>query len=61
MTIIKAKPNWNFLRRQLKFVKPMYLFTKTQTKNENTNHLPQKQCMIYIYMEKTSSYYETLV
>jgi len=36
-------PNWNFVKRQLKFDKHWYLFTKnTQTKNENTNVLGQK-------------------
>ena len=42
----KAMPNRNFVKRQLKFDKPMYLFTKTQTENENTFILRQKQCII---------------
>ena len=33
-------PNWNSVKRQLKFDKPRYLFTKThKPNNENTNVL----------------------
>ena len=43
-------PNWNSVKRQLKFDKPRYLFTKThKPNNENTNVLRQKQCIIYIF------------
>jgi len=46
-------PNWNFVKRQLKFDKPRYLFTKnTQTENENTFIVRQKQCIIYIFNRK---------
>jgi len=49
----KAMPNWNSVKRQLKFDKPRYIFTKnTQTENENTNVLQQKQCIIYIFNGK---------
>ena len=55
-------PNWNSVECQLKFDKPRYLFTKqTQTENDNTNVLRQKQCIIYIFNGKSSSYYEILV
>ena len=29
-------PNWNFVKRQLKFDKPRYLFTKTHTPKTKT-------------------------
>jgi len=46
-------PNWNSVKRQLKFDKPRYLFIKThKPKNENTNVLRQKQCIIYIFNGK---------
>jgi len=46
-------PNWNFVKRQLKFDKPRYLFTKTQTENENTNVLRQNNALfIYLLEEK---------
>jgi len=34
--INKAMPNWNFVRRQLEFDKPMYLFTKTHKPKTKT-------------------------
>ena len=45
-------PNWNFVKRQLKFDKPIH--KNTQTENENTFISRQKQCIIYL-IEKTSS------
>jgi len=45
----KAMPNWNFVKRQLKFDKPRYLFTKTHTKKRKHNYFTTK-IMHYIYM-----------
>ena len=46
-------PTWNFVKRQLKFDKPRYLFTKTH-KPKTKTHLfyDKKQCIIYIFNRK---------
>ena len=55
-------PNWNFVTRQLKFDKPKVPIHKnTQTENENTNVLRQKQCIMYIFNGKNIIIYETMV
>ena len=42
-------PNWNFVKRQLKFDKPRYLFTKTHKPKMKT-HLFYDKTMHYIYI-----------
>jgi len=34
---VKAMPNWNFVKRQLNFDKPRYLFTKTHKPKTKTH------------------------
>ena len=49
-------PNWKFVRRQLKFEKPRYLFTKTHKPKTKTQLFYDKNNALYIYLiEKTSS------
>jgi len=45
---IKAMPNWNFVKRQLKFDKPRYLFTKTLKPTTKTHLFYDKNNAIYI-------------
>ena len=49
MTPIKAMPNWNFVKRQLKFDKPWYLFTKTHKQKTKTQMFYDKT-MHYLYI-----------
>jgi len=47
----KAIPNWNFVKRQLKFDKPSYLFTKKRKPKTKTQlFYNKKQCIIYKYV-----------
>ena len=55
-------PNWNSVKRKLKFDKPKYLFTKTYKPKTKTKMFYDKNNALFMYlMEKTSSKYETLV
>ena len=48
--------NCNFVKRQLKFDKPMYLFTKTNKLKTKTKMFYDKNNALFMYlMEKTSS------
>ena len=69
-TITKAMPNWIFVKRQLKFDKPRYLFTKHTNWKRKHNYFTTKQCIINIciyyihFVEKdiiTAESYETMV
>jgi len=42
-------PNWNFVKRQLKFDKTSYLFTKTHKPKTNTQLFYDKN-LLYIYL-----------
>ena len=42
-------PNWNFVKRQLKFDKPRYLFTKTH-KPKTESHFFTTKTMHYIHV-----------
>ena len=49
----KAMPNWNFVKRQLMFDKPRYLFTKTHKQKTKTQMFYDKNNALFIYlMEK---------
>ena len=45
----KAMPNWNFLKRQLKFDKPRYLFTKTHKPKMKTQLFYDNYNALYIH------------
>jgi len=46
-------PNWNFVKRQLKFDKPRYLFTKTHEPKTKTQMFYDKNNALFIHlMEK---------
>ena len=54
--VVKAMPNWNCVKRQLKFYKPRYLFTKThKPKMKTQTFYDKKQWIICIFNEETSS------
>jgi len=54
--IFKAMPNWNYVKRQLKFDKPRYLFTKTHNPKTKTQMFYDKNNALFIYLpEQTSS------
>jgi len=44
----KAMPNWNFVKRQLKFDKPRYLFTITHIPKTKTQMFYDKNALFYI-------------
>ena len=49
-------PNWNFVKRQLKFDKPRYLFTKThKPKTKTHTFYVKKMHYLYIYLMEKSS------
>jgi len=48
----EAMPNWNFVKRQLKFDIPRYLFTKTHIPKTKTRVLRQKQALFIYLVEK---------
>jgi len=48
-TLAKAMPNWNFVKRQLKFDKPRYLFTKTHKPKTKTFYDKNNALHIYRY------------
>jgi len=50
LTYNKAMPNWNFVKRQLKFDKPRYLFTKTQKPKPKTHLFYDKTNALNIYL-----------
>jgi len=43
-------PNWNFVKRQLKFEKPRYLITKTHKPKTKTHLIYDKSNALYIYL-----------
>ena len=45
-------PNWNFVKRQLMFDKPRYLFTKTHTPKTKTHLFYDKNnaCNAYLHV-----------
>jgi len=43
-------PNWNFVKRQLKFDKPRYLFTKTHKPKTKTQMFNDKNNELFIYL-----------
>ena len=43
-------PHWNFVKRQLKFDKPRYLFTKTHKPKTKTHLFYDKNNALYIYL-----------
>ena len=43
-------PNWNFVKRQLKFDKPRYLFTKTHKPKTKTHLFYNKNNALYLYL-----------
>jgi len=43
-------PNWNFVKRQLKFYKPRYLFTKTHKPKTKTRMSYDKNKALFIYL-----------
>ena len=45
----QAMPNWNFVKRQLKFDKPRYLFTETHNPKTKTQMFYDKT-MHYLYI-----------
>jgi len=54
-------PYWNFVKRQLKFDRPRYLFTKTHKAKTKTQTFYAKKRVIFLNGKKTSSLYETIV
>ena len=49
-------PNWNYVKRQLKFDKPRYLFTKTHKPKTKIQLFYNKNNALNIYLiEKTPS------
>ena len=57
MLIDKAMLNWNFVKRQLNFDKPRYLFTKThKPKTKTQMFYEKKQLIIYILNGKKHYY-----
>ena len=44
----KAMPNWNFVKRQLKFDKPRYLFTKSHKPITKTHIFYDKNNALFI-------------
>ena len=49
----KAMPNWNFVKRQFKFNKHRYLFTKTHTPKAKTQMFYDKNNALCINVMKT--------
>ena len=47
-------PNWNSVKRQLKFDKPRYLFTKTHKPKTKTQLFYDKNNALFIYLMKKS-------
>ena len=43
-------PNWNSVKRQLKFDKPRYLFTKTHKPKTRTQMFYDKNNALFIYL-----------
>jgi len=50
MAYLKAMPNWNCVKRQLKFDKPRYLFTKTHKPKTKTQLFYDKNNALYIHL-----------
>jgi len=48
---IKAMPNWNSVKRQLKFDETRYLFTKTHKPKTKTQLFYDKNNALYIHVD----------
>jgi len=53
LSLNKAMPKWNFVKRQLKFDKPRYLFTKT--------HTPKTKTQIQMFYDKNNALFIYLI